>query len=68
VRWIENWLNGGTQRIVVSSAESSWRPVTSSGKRSREKYNRTVYKLNITEKLFYMSEKLLYIQSWKTLI
>jgi len=28
VRWIENWLNGGTQR-VVSGAESSWRPVTS---------------------------------------
>jgi len=29
VRWIENWLNGTTQRAVVSSAESSWRPVTS---------------------------------------
>ena len=28
VKWIENWLNGGTQR-VVSGAESSWRPVTS---------------------------------------
>jgi len=23
VRWIENWLNGRTQRIVISSAESS---------------------------------------------
>jgi len=29
VRWIENWLNGRTQRVVTSSAESSWRPVTS---------------------------------------
>jgi len=29
VRWIENWLNGRIQRVVISSAESSWRPVTS---------------------------------------
>jgi len=29
VRWIENWLNGRTQRVFISSAESSWRPVTS---------------------------------------
>jgi len=29
VRWIENWLNGRTQRVVVSGAESSWRLVTS---------------------------------------
>jgi len=29
VRWTENWLNGRTQRVVISSAESSWRPVTS---------------------------------------
>jgi len=29
VRWIKNWLNGRTQRIVFSGAESSWRPVTS---------------------------------------
>ena len=29
VRWIENWLNGRAQRVVVSGAESSWRPVTS---------------------------------------
>jgi len=29
VRWIENWLNGRTQRVVSSGAESSWRPVTS---------------------------------------
>jgi len=30
MKWIENWLNGRTQRVVISSAESSWRPVTSS--------------------------------------
>ena len=29
MRWIENWLNGRAQRAVTSSAESSWRPVTS---------------------------------------
>jgi len=29
VRWIENWLNGETQRVVISGAESSWRLVTS---------------------------------------
>jgi len=29
VKWIENWLNGRTQRVVISGAESSWRPVTS---------------------------------------
>jgi len=29
VRWIENWLNGRAQSVVVSGAESSWRPVTS---------------------------------------
>jgi len=29
VGWIENSLNGRTQRIVISGAESSWRPVTS---------------------------------------
>jgi len=29
VRWTENWLNGRTQRVVISGAESSWRPVTS---------------------------------------
>jgi len=28
-RWIEKWLNGRAQRVVISSAESSWRPVTS---------------------------------------
>jgi len=29
VRWIENWLNGRTQRVVLSGTESSWRPVAS---------------------------------------
>jgi len=29
VRWIENWLNGITQRVVVSGAESSWRTIDS---------------------------------------
>jgi len=29
VRWIENWLKGRTQRVVISGNESSWRPVTS---------------------------------------
>jgi len=29
VKWIENWLNGRTQRVVISGADSSWRPVTS---------------------------------------
>jgi len=29
VKWIENWLNGRTQRVVISGTESSWRLVTS---------------------------------------
>jgi len=29
VRWLENWLKGRAQRVVISGAESSWRPVTS---------------------------------------
>jgi len=29
VRWTDNCLNGRTQRVVISGAESSWRPVTS---------------------------------------
>jgi len=29
VRWIENWLNGRNQRVVISGTESSWRLVTS---------------------------------------
>jgi len=29
VKWIENWLNDRTQRVVISGAESSWRQVTS---------------------------------------
>jgi len=28
VRWIENWLNVRTRRVVTSGAESSWSPVT----------------------------------------
>ncbi|GAB0182156.1 zinc finger protein 704 [Grus japonensis] len=27
VRWIQNWLNGRAQGVVISSTESSWRPV-----------------------------------------
>lgn len=30
VRWIENWLNGRSQRVVISGTESSWSPVPSS--------------------------------------
>ena len=30
VRWIENWLTGRAHRVVISGAESGWRPVTSS--------------------------------------
>jgi len=29
LRWIENWLNGRAQRVVISGSESRWRPVTS---------------------------------------
>ena len=29
LKWIENWLNDRTQRVVISGSESSWRPVTS---------------------------------------
>ena len=29
MKWIENWLNGRTQRLVISGAESSWRPASS---------------------------------------
>ncbi|GAB0208805.1 mitochondrial enolase superfamily member 1 [Grus japonensis] len=29
VRWVENWLNGRAQSVVISGAESSWRPVAS---------------------------------------
>ncbi|GAB0205341.1 mitochondrial enolase superfamily member 1 [Grus japonensis] len=31
VRWVEKWLNGRAQRVVISGAESSWRPVASPG-------------------------------------
>jgi len=27
--YIENWLNGKAQIVVISDAESSWRPLTS---------------------------------------
>ncbi|GAB0185971.1 mitochondrial enolase superfamily member 1 [Grus japonensis] len=29
VRWVQNWLNGRAQRVEISGAESSWRPVAS---------------------------------------
>jgi len=29
VRWIENWPNGRAQRVVMSSTDCTWRPVTS---------------------------------------
>ena len=29
VRWIENWLSGVAQRVVISGTDSSWKPVTS---------------------------------------
>lgn len=29
VRWVENWLNWQTQRVLISGTMSSWRPVTS---------------------------------------
>jgi len=29
VRWVENRLTGQAQRVVISGAESGWRPVTS---------------------------------------
>jgi len=33
VRWIENWLNGRTQRVVISGAESSYRITESQNSR-----------------------------------
>lgn len=27
VEWIKNWLKGRAQRIVISEAESGWRPI-----------------------------------------
>jgi len=29
VRWVENWLNGQAQTVVISGMKSSWKPVTS---------------------------------------
>jgi len=34
VRWIENWLNGRAQRVVISGAESSCRPGVPQGQYS----------------------------------
>ena len=30
LKWIDNWLSGRAQRVVISSADVGWRPVTSS--------------------------------------
>jgi len=27
VKWFDNWLTGRAQRVVISSTESTWRPV-----------------------------------------
>ena len=29
MKWVENWLNGRAQRVLISRAESRWRPVAS---------------------------------------
>ncbi|GAB0205130.1 mitochondrial enolase superfamily member 1 [Grus japonensis] len=29
VRWVENWLNGRAQSVVISGTECHWRPVSS---------------------------------------
>ena len=29
MRWVENWLTGRAQRVVIGGGEAGWRPVTS---------------------------------------